>query len=854
MKKIRLLLSMTLLMTAISMLAVPAKREKVKVQQPDGTYVTISLLGDEWCHFTTTADGYTVVKDTKGFYVYAQKKAGQLKATGMVAHDADMRSVAEEAYLQSVDKFLKPEMTQTVQLAREQEMKSRALARQQIGKKANTYENFKGLIILVEFNDKSFSREDYATIVEDMVNKENYTGFDNEVYTGSVHDYFLDNSNGKFNTSFDIIGPIQVDRSQYYPNGLDNVAQLNYEVVQAANPLVNFKDYDRDNNGYVDMIYFIFAGNGSNIGGNDSRLIWPHASIIYNPATQWYVTMDGVRLERYACSTELYGRTGRSQIDGIGTICHEFSHVMGIPDLYDTDYSESGGESNHPAEWSIMAGGSYLNDSRTPAGYTLFEKYFFGFSTPTTIKSLGSYTLEPLAKTHTGYRLDSPVNKEYFLLENRQRTQKWDAALPGQGMLVFRVDSTNASVWSLQSNSVNKNPAHNYFELVRARTNNTGYGRSSDPFPGTYNVTELSNITTPGNLKTWAGKANDFGLRNIKTVNGNITFDVFDANILTAITLPATATTNIGAGIKLQATLVPESTKNKLTWSTGNKNVATVSQDGVVTGVAVGTAVITVTSDNNLSAQCTVTVEDNIVVNDIAAFKQLPTDTKIVLRLINAQVLYVNSNNVYLRDASGSILLTGSTLSLNNTAVMNGIIIGSRTSTNDVPVINADQTFDMSVGVTVTEGTAAEPVIVTDVSSVDQTQYANLITLQGIEMQRTTYEGLSGLFAVMGGNYIRLFNTFGINGITVPSNYAGKTYDVTGILTTRQSTNGAIVKELALLQSPKESVYNGIVNITHNADATATYYTLDGRRVESVGTSGIYIERKGNTARKIFIK
>ncbi len=230
------------------------------------------------------------------------------------------------------------------------------------------------------------------------------------------------------------------------------------------------------------------------------------------------------------------------EIDGIGTICHEFSHVLGLPDFYDTNYDKDGKEeSNHPGDWSVMAGGSYLDIGRTPAGYSLYERCSVGFcdEDPELLTGKGDFMLPPLSDTQAkGYRINTPVNNEFFLLENRQKTKfKWDSELPGSGMLVFRVDRTKTSVWDMSSNEVNANPNHMYYELIRAngphkRWNSSYkayeyYASPQDAFPNN-NKTSLTNTTTPANLKTWSGQENALGLLDIKSTNGSITFTVTD--------------------------------------------------------------------------------------------------------------------------------------------------------------------------------------------------------------------------------------------------------------------------------------------------------------------------------------
>ena len=520
----------TLLAAAQAAMAVPACPDPATVSQPDGTSLTLCLLGDEFRHFNTTSDGYSVVKNGEGYYVYAQLEDGCLTATEVIAHDPEARAADELAYLATVEKYLTPDIT-----AQQSEAIS---AQRTLTKEARTklhnyglYDtsNFRGLVILVEYNDCSFTRDDIDSVFTDMINQKDYEGVPSTdgtsivAYTGSVRDYYYENSDGAFDPTFDVVGPVTVNYSQYYANSTSNGSKLAKAACQAADDLVNFADYDRDGDGTVDMVYFIYAGCGSHYTGNDERLIWPHASSMSN------LTLDGVKLSRYACSVEIYG--SGTTIDGIGTICHEFSHVLGLDDLYDTDYSSSGGQSVHPGKWSVMAQGSYLNYSRTPAGYSLYERYALGFVEPTVIEATGQYTLRALGDYNEGYRINAAIDNEFFMLENRQKSG-WDAYLPGEGMLVFRVDSTDTDVW--EDNDVNVNPDHNYYELLRAYPSQASIsGSAYDPFPGTGNVTKLTNETDPS-IASWTGVATPYIVKNISESSGVISFNVLsDAEMLT---------------------------------------------------------------------------------------------------------------------------------------------------------------------------------------------------------------------------------------------------------------------------------------------------------------------------------
>ena len=519
---------------ALADMAYPFPEE---LTQPDGTAVTLRLVGDEFLHFTVTDDGYSVVKNADGYYTYAQKVDGQLLATDIVAHNPASRTPAELQYLEGVTKYIAPDMDEEAEQMRS-ELRSMTSARPKLhGYSQLDLSSFRGLIILVEYNDCTFSRSDISTIFNNMVNEQNYAGVPSEdgtsvtSYTGSMRDYFYDASSGTFDPTFDIVGPVTIDYSMNDANSSSNGRTLAKAACNAADDLVNFADYDRNGDGIVDMVYFIYAGYAANYTGNDASLLWPHASAISN----FY--LDGVKIYRYACSTELYGLSTSTTktLCGIGTMCHEFSHVLCLPDLYDTDYDSSGGTSNHPKYWSVMASGSHLNKGRTPPTYSLYERYAVGFATPEVITEAGEYTLEALLTSNKGYRIDSSVEDEYFLIENRQQDD-WDAKLYGHGMLVWRVDSTDVDVW--EDNDVNCNPDHNYYELVRANPSTASDGTitdsGGDPFPGTADVTDLTNETTP-DICSWTGAKTPFVLKNIaESDDGIIYFTVIaDDNITT---------------------------------------------------------------------------------------------------------------------------------------------------------------------------------------------------------------------------------------------------------------------------------------------------------------------------------
>ena len=822
----------------------PAYQGTTRVVQPDGSGVTIRLVGDEYLHYNITLDGYSLVRRDDGAYVYAQmNETGQLEATDLLAHDAVERTAKEGR--------LMPQPTEQMRQMLRLNRAARAPMFSQDRAARYDYSQFRGLVILVEYNDCSFRYDDYADIMEDMINADDYMGDDRTNFyssgyvrcTGSIRDYYRDNSEGMFVPTFDVVGPVQVNRSQYYANGTQNSVQLMIDACAAADSQVDFSDYDVNNDGTVDMIYFIFAGLGSYIQGNDSRLLWPHQ---YDISYSRTIRKDGVKLGRYACSNELFGSTDWSVLEGIGTMCHEFSHVLGLPDFYDANYEEDG-ECVTPDTWSIMAGGADLNYGRTPCGFSLFERYALGFATPQVIDAAGSYSLEALHSSNTGYRLNTQVNKEFFLIENRQKT-KWDAALPGHGMLIFRVDSTSSSVWNY--NSVNNNSNHPYYELLRAggvrsNSNSISAGTASDPFPGTRNVTAINHETSP-NLKTWSGKLSNLAFRNIRESGGVITFDAYDVDVLTSISFTSDSY-RLSIGSRLQLTTVqdPESASCTCVFTSDNEAVATVDANGMVTALSEGTCHITVTANGKLTDTCTVLVTQLTVAPDIASFIAMEEGIDVLLTLTNAQVLYAYSGDIYLRDASGCLLLSGTGLNVSKNDILNGCLLGRLAYSNLMPQFVPADADSSAEDVSISSGEAPLSVEVL-VDDLTPDYYSNLVWVRGMTLVRD-----GGVFAVIGDRRVRLWNKFQIKSprITLPSNIAGKYFEATAIYGT-DVVNGNVIEELYLLTSPVEGDSpDGIHDMEAQEPLSAGVYNLQGQRVGE-GYKGIVVENGKKILRK----
>ena len=507
--------------------AVPADPTPAKVTQPDGTTLTVTLHGDEFFNFLTTADGYTVVKNEAGYYTYARLEGGRLVASDLIARDESLRTAGEQTALANLPKGL----TSNAMLENGKRLlKRRNNATFGIGANGHMdYDAFRGLIILINYTDRTFADNlpyNYTPheFYEEMINSHGYTGYTmpsgtKREMTGSVRDFYYDNSNQIFDPHFDILGPVDVDFASIDANQMSNCAPIFFAAIDSLDAEVDFSDYDIDGDGTVDMVFFLVAGWGSDYSSNNRKYLWPHMNTFEESPV-----VDGVNFGLYACSTGMTGaepQWGNGTIGGIGTFCHEFSHVLGLPDMYDTDYSGSGGQSRHPSNWSIMASGFKTNNGYAPVGYSLYERYALGFASPVEICDTGSYTLPVLDESNVGYRLNTANPNEYFLIENRQ-AGKWDKSLPGTGMLVFRVDSTDVDVWV--DNKINCDPSHMYYEMLRANYNGfSDTGR--DAFPGSSNVTSITNLTNPS-LQSWSGEMNQFCITDIAMTDKVVTFNV----------------------------------------------------------------------------------------------------------------------------------------------------------------------------------------------------------------------------------------------------------------------------------------------------------------------------------------
>lgn len=516
----RVMMLMSLLMFAVLAFAVPAKPGLTRLLTlSNGSTVMATLVGDEHGHYWLGADGKAY--QSAGNDVYQSVDLQAVKQ-----HGAQRRAAANQRRV-------------------------RRMAPQRVGNVGSITGDKKGIIILVNFKDVSFT----ATQADfnNLANTQNYVSGN---YKGSMYDYFFAQSDGQFRLTFDVVGPYTVSNNCSYYGGNDangndlHPAEMVIEALKLADQDVNYADYDWDGDGEVEQVYVVYAGKGAADGGA-ANTIWPHEYDLYSAA--YYgdgagrQKLDEVWINTYACGGEQNGLTGETA--GIGTMCHEFSHCLGYPDFYDTDYS--GGQGM--GDWDLMCGGSYNDDGYQPAGYTSYERWVAGWKTP--VELVNTQTISNMAALQNGgssYIIYNKGNRnEYYLLENRQKTG-WDSSLPGAGLLILHVDYSSSD-WS--NNTPNDDPSHQrmtwipadnqyQYEMYNGSKYYTTDGMKNDPFPyGSVNA--FGKNTTPAatlfNNNSDGTKYLDSSVENItQNSNGTISFDfVGISNVATPTFSPA---------------------------------------------------------------------------------------------------------------------------------------------------------------------------------------------------------------------------------------------------------------------------------------------------------------------------
>lgn len=529
-----------LLLVTTFVFAVPVRRDSFRLRLSDGTERLVYFAGDEHHSWLQTQDGQVVEE-------YAPR-----------SFRLSQRSVADE-----------------LRVASARRMTAAQQAPRRIGSQATAPLPSTGSpkvpVVLVNFADSVFTvgetdeevRQYYDLYCNGTRDGNRYTG--HKSY-GSIRDYFSDQSDNQFTPEFVIIGPVTLENPESYYGSNSGTKDIRYsqmtrEVIAKATEIYDgdWMNFDNRGKGKVDMVFFIFAGCGENTShvGTD---IWPKEF-------QSAQTINGIVFSTSACCSEkaatvkrvdgAYVVTG-SSVDGIGVMCHELSHALGLPDFYNTRYEAFGMDL-----WSLMDYGCYAGGSKCPCSYTSYEREFMGWSKMEELTEPGWYTIQPTEAGFRGMKIVNDENSnEYYVLDNRQRVG-WDTSLAsrGHGLQVTHVDFLQ-SAWN--SNGVNSDAKHQRMTIIAANNN--------------YNGTYRDDITQQDLLEAWAGNLFPYIYED---ENG----EAVTNDSLTAESTPAATVFTAGGFMHKDLHAIRENDDMSVTFYYGNDYVA-----GITNGVdAIGT-------------------------------------------------------------------------------------------------------------------------------------------------------------------------------------------------------------------------------------------------------------------------
>ena len=522
----------------VPVFAVKAAPFPIIITQPDGSQLTIRLHGSEFNHFQTTEDGYVLKANNQGFLTYATvNQAGELLESNVIAQNVTKRTVSDVQFLKSVDQSAVQQSVRN--LAQKSKM---LLTGADKPRKAYPLNGSpKALVILANFKDKAFAVSSPQTSFQNLVTQSGYSANGG---TGSAKDYFMSSTYGKFAPDFVVVGPVTLPQTlDYYgkndTSGSDtNPAQMIVDACAAASAAgLDFSQFDTDNNGIVDNVFVYYAGYNEAEGG-PANTIWPHRWSISSAGISTGITFNGKKIDDYSCTSELKGSTGTNMC-GVGTFCHEFGHVLGLPDYYNTSASST----TTLETWEVMDYGPYLNGGNTPPSYSAWDRFFLGYLIPQQINSASNITLQPLylgttqpantdgqaylfsATTHN-LSGTAPSPAEFFIAEYRKHTG-WDTYLgqnassigtnsniPLDGMCIWHIDYLQ-SAWDANtpnnaSSSTQSSSSHMrvYLQPLSGQTTTPGTTFTTGSFTPT----------------TWSGTSINRPITSIAMTANNMTF------------------------------------------------------------------------------------------------------------------------------------------------------------------------------------------------------------------------------------------------------------------------------------------------------------------------------------------
>jgi len=432
-----LIIALIALLRAAPVVAVPATPNPVATTQPDGTPLTVHIFGDEWYHYYETVDGLAIVQSPDGWWSYAE-----LDADGRYATSAHLVGKADPAlpsfrartgmHLREHNRY----QTERRELFMQRTMPG--ILEQATKLLHVTATTLSVPVVLIQYPD-FFALHTVASF-SNLMNQPNYNG------TGSVRDYYQEISYGNLTVNATVVGWYTAPRPRAdYKYGAGTLVEygraraLTRSAVDAAEISggVNWAPFDNDADGNVDVVFIVHQGPGAECG--NPGFIWSHAWYMNAGGSNLSVVYDGKLVDRYIMQPEISCGGGHIEI---GVYCHEFGHALGLPDLYDIDNSSAG-----IGNWDLMAGGSYGGNGttpETPSHMSAWCKSELGWITPTVVSANTIGSTIPQAETNaTAFKVwtNGTPAKEYFLVENRQKTG-FDVNLPTAGLAVWHIDES----------------------------------------------------------------------------------------------------------------------------------------------------------------------------------------------------------------------------------------------------------------------------------------------------------------------------------------------------------------------------------------------------------------------------
>lgn len=501
MKVTGLVLGVVMLMQCLR--AVIAPPFPIIKMQPDGSVVELYLRGDEWQHWFESPDGYTAVKNAQESWVYAVDLEEGKPRPGVIKvgeSDASDRLAA-----MGVEKHLRPARKRVMPTPQGRLIRS------------GMVETFNIPVILVDFPDqrREFSPDQF----DDMMNERGYRG------TGSFKDYYEEVSYGQLSPSATVVGwfTARNDHDYYGGDSLTHQLELVQRAVDEAEAggLLDWSQFDNDDDGDVDVVVIIHAGRGGEEGDDTNiwsffgRLSWQNLDRTY----------DNVKIDAFTMQPEKFGNDQSS----IGVFVHEFGHGLDLPDLYDTDESSEG-----IGVWGVMGAGSWGGDGfspHTPTHFCAWSKTRLRWLSPDTVDSIRyDLKIDPIETNPIAYRIDNPSDhSEYFFLVNRQKSG-FDRRLPGKGLLIWHMDEDKTARWPW-ANDVNAEEPHYGVGLEQADgkfdlENGNNRGDSGDPFPGLSRNVVFDNNSTP-NSASYESRPSYVTVHNIALAGSTVSVDIW---------------------------------------------------------------------------------------------------------------------------------------------------------------------------------------------------------------------------------------------------------------------------------------------------------------------------------------